>query len=162
MSQTVSSELIPPAHDNEKAQDLDGGEPGSNVSIVTVVPKLDNRPAAAGGKTLRLRGMSLPALGALFPNADFHIHRVNGGKEGDFETRGEVLCTVHDIIDLAAIFRVTMTRCDEPAESIIGWNKVFFAEAFTTQEFCNVLELGGEGLGKMMMLTVYTEMERAW
>lgn len=117
------------------------------------------------GSTFRFRGLALAIIGQLFPEAHFEIHRVGYPEETDFSPVGTELVEKLTDIDTESIFRVTMTQCDTPreAEGPLFWSKMnTYPGCLTAEEYGNILKLGRDGLGKIMLLTFCDDRNHSW
>lgn len=125
----------------------------------------DAAPAAPRDlKKLRFRASCVAPLGAFYPDATVHVHKMGyADPNGNLQSKASNFYGIHHIVDPAATFRITMVSCDAPAETLVGWHRdEYSAEAFTADEFCDILKLGDEDLGELMMFTICEKEARAW
>lgn len=115
------------------------------------------------GKTLRFRGMCLMLIGILYPGAKFRIHRLGHPKESDFKTKGSTLYKMRSAFDMEAIYRITMIECDACCnENEVFWSQDNAGLGFTADEYCNLLELGTDQLGALMMFSICRNGTHQW
>lgn len=161
--------------DNQRARE---GSPASPIIILDddsegearVAPRVPNQAAAAPappvrGGTCRFRGLALELIGQLFPNARFEIHRIGFPNECNMSPVGSDLVAFHALIDIEALFRVTMIQCDTPGEpeGPVFWSKTLsLHNGLTADEYCNILKLGQPGLGNMILYTFRALHYRSW
>lgn len=126
-------------------------------------PPQDGRvPATTASR--RFQGCCLELIGTFYPDADLAIHRIGDPEVNDFSIKGRNLTFLRSLTrDHKAIYRVTLSECDAPNQSCVGWSRgALGGRGFTADDFCNLLELGSDQVGKMMMITVKKDGVVAW
>lgn len=154
-----------PSVEDSPGMEADEAEPG--LSIIGYCLKTQQQadisaPVAGTGRTLRFRGSFLLNIGKMFPCSDVCVHRIGDPVESDFEVKGTVLYGMRSVFDAQPIYRITLSKCDIANENGILWNLQDSGHGFTADDYCNLLELGKDYLGDLMMLAINMRGMRCW
>lgn len=159
-SNNTPRQPVVPLVDIDGAIDLDDldTQPQHIINWLANTPNKD----LAAGKALRFRGMCLMLIGGLYPGAGIRVHRVGYSVESDFKTKGTTLYKMRSAFDMEAIYRITMIECDAGDESGYVWSRDNSGQGYTADEYCNLLELGADQLGHLMMFSICREGIQHW
>lgn len=84
----------------------------------------------------------------------------------ELEYKGNVFVLLRSIVNEQATYRLSITRCDAPNESSLGWSTRMSNHGdYSADDFCNLLDLAlnQEHLGKLIMITIRQSSGlRAW
>lgn len=138
--------------------DLDDAQPQHIIDWLENSPDKD----LAAGKTLRFRGMCLMLIGRLYPRAKIRVHRLGCPADSDFMTKGTTLYKMRSAFDMKAIYRITMIECDAGDERDFVWSQNNAGQGYSADEYCNLLELGADQLGHLMMFSICREGIQCW
>lgn len=134
--------------------DVGNARPNSIIGYCLKPQQQENVPVPVAGKTVRFRGICLMNIGWLYSDANAYIHRIGAPVESSFEVKGTVLYGMRSAFAAEAIYRVTLSQCDAPDQSGIGWHSIDSGHGCTADEYCNLLELGKDCIGQLMMFTI--------